>query len=175
MEIFGPGVCPTPTRRGNSNATSPTASVQLRAPTAAGAQHQQSNPELRRHQLRLNAQRRRRLRPAQAVNFSTRMFVQTGRQSWHWRLHRHGKRIRRTVIVRAIGPSLVALRYHRSWLIRCSNCTARAGFITVINNNWRDTQEQEIQDTGLPPTNNFESAIVATLAPGTLYGDRSRQ
>ena len=41
-----------------------------------------------------------------------------------------------------------------------------AGFTTVINNNWRDTQEAAIQATGLPPTNDFESAIVATLAPG---------
>ena len=35
-----------------------------------------------------------------------------------------------------------------------------------MNNNWRDTQEDEIQDTGLPPTNDLESAIVATLNPG---------
>ena len=35
-----------------------------------------------------------------------------------------------------------------------------------MNNNWRDTQEDEIQNTGLPPTNDFESAIAATLAPG---------
>jgi hypothetical protein len=39
-------------------------------------------------------------------------------------------------------------------------------FVTVINNNWRDTQEAEIQATGIPPTNDLESAILATLNPG---------
>jgi hypothetical protein len=43
-------------------------------------------------------------------------------------------------------------------------------FATITNDNWRDTQEQEIQDTGIPPTNNFESAIVATLTPGAYTG-----
>src|SRR5205814_6010703 len=32
--------------------------------------------------------------------------------------------------------------------------------------NWRDTQEAEIIATGIPPTNDLESAIVATLVPG---------
>ena len=41
-----------------------------------------------------------------------------------------------------------------------------SGFTTITNNNWRDTQEAEIQATGIPPTNDLESAIVATLAPG---------
>jgi hypothetical protein len=40
------------------------------------------------------------------------------------------------------------------------------GFTTVTNNDWRDTQEAEIQATGIPPTNNLESAIVAHLPPG---------
>jgi hypothetical protein len=39
-------------------------------------------------------------------------------------------------------------------------------FVTVTNNNWRDTQEAAIQASGLAPTNNFEAAIDATLAPG---------
>ncbi len=40
------------------------------------------------------------------------------------------------------------------------------GFVTVINNNWRDTQEDEIQATGIPPVNDLESAILANLNPG---------
>ena len=39
-------------------------------------------------------------------------------------------------------------------------------FATITNDNWRETQEAEIQATGIPPTNDFESAIDATLAPG---------
>jgi hypothetical protein len=41
-----------------------------------------------------------------------------------------------------------------------------AGFVTIANDNWRDTQEAEIQATGIPPTDNLESAIVMTLNPG---------
>ena len=37
----------------------------------------------------------------------------------------------------------------------------------MVNNNWRgSSQEAEIIATGIPPTNNLESAIVATLDPG---------
>jgi hypothetical protein len=41
-----------------------------------------------------------------------------------------------------------------------------SGFTTVINDNWRDTQEMAITATGLAPTDDSESAIDATLAPG---------
>ena len=41
-----------------------------------------------------------------------------------------------------------------------------AGFTTIINDNWRSDQEAEIIATGIAPTNDLESAIVATLAPG---------
>jgi hypothetical protein len=41
-----------------------------------------------------------------------------------------------------------------------------SGFTTVINDNWRDTQEAAIQATGLAPTDDLESAIDATLVPG---------
>src|SRR5204863_7440023 len=41
-----------------------------------------------------------------------------------------------------------------------------AGFTTIINDNWRDTQEAEIIATGIPPTNDLESAIIANLTPG---------
>jgi len=43
-------------------------------------------------------------------------------------------------------------------------------FATITNNNWRDTQETEIQATGIPPTDDLESAILATLAPGAYTG-----
>ena len=42
------------------------------------------------------------------------------------------------------------------------------GNIVVTNDNWKDTQEQEIMDTGIAPTDPLESAILATLDPG-LY------
>jgi len=45
---------------------------------------------------------------------------------------------------------------------------APSGFTTIMNDNWRDdpAQEAAIIATGIPPTHDLESAIVATLAPG---------
>jgi hypothetical protein len=40
------------------------------------------------------------------------------------------------------------------------------GFATILNDNWREDQEAEIQATGIPPTDNFESAIAVTLVSG---------
>ena len=34
------------------------------------------------------------------------------------------------------------------------------------NDNWRDSQEQQIQESGLAPTDDRESAIIGTLPPG---------
>ena len=39
-------------------------------------------------------------------------------------------------------------------------------FATITNDDWKHTQEAEIQATGIPPTDDLESAIMATLAPG---------
>jgi hypothetical protein len=41
-------------------------------------------------------------------------------------------------------------------------------FVATTNDNWRDDAVQEalIKATGIPPTNDFESAIDATLVPG---------
>ena len=70
------------------------------------------------------------------------------------------------VIVRAIGPSLTRYGLVDVLADPVLELHGPTGFVTIINDNWRDTQEAEIQATGLPPTNNLESAIVATLAPG---------
>jgi len=35
-----------------------------------------------------------------------------------------------------------------------------------MNDNWKDTQQAEIEATGIAPTDDRESAILQTLAPG---------
>ena len=40
------------------------------------------------------------------------------------------------------------------------------GALIQDNDNWKDTQQTEIEATGLQPTNDLESAIFQTLAPG---------
>jgi hypothetical protein len=70
------------------------------------------------------------------------------------------------LIVRAIGPSLTRYGLVDVLADPVLELHGPSGFVTITNDNWRDTQEAEIQATGLPPTNNLESAIVAVLAPG---------
>jgi hypothetical protein len=69
------------------------------------------------------------------------------------------------VIVRAIGPSLtvdgvpVAGRLENPTL----ELDGPGGVLIASNDNWRNTQEAEIIASTVPPTNDLESAIVATL------------
>jgi hypothetical protein len=70
------------------------------------------------------------------------------------------------VIVRAIGPSLSHFNIANVLADPVLELHGPTGFSTVINDNWKDTQQAAIAATGLAPTNDFESAIDATLAPG---------
>jgi len=70
------------------------------------------------------------------------------------------------VLIRAIGPSLGQVGVPDALADPVLELHGPGAFGTITNNNWRDTQEAEIQATGIPPTNDLESAIVATLDPG---------
>jgi hypothetical protein len=74
------------------------------------------------------------------------------------------------VLLRAIGPSLAALGISNALGDPELELHGPAAFVTIRNNNWKDTQEVEVQATGLAPGNDLESAIVATLAPGAYTG-----
>jgi uncharacterized delta-60 repeat protein len=105
---------------------------------------------------------------AQAVNLSTRMFVQTGYAAGIGGFIITGTGPKR-LLLRAIGPSLTNF-VQKTLADPVLELHGPSGFVTIINNNWRDGQEQEIIGTGIPPTNNLESAIVASLAPGQYTG-----
>ena len=69
------------------------------------------------------------------------------------------------VIVRAIGPSLGAFGVAGALADPTLELHAPDGSV-VSNDNWKDTQEAEIEATGLMPTNDLESAILESLDPG---------
>jgi hypothetical protein len=69
------------------------------------------------------------------------------------------------VLIRAIGPSLAGFGIPDVLADPLLELHGPAGFVTT-NDNWRDTQEPAIQDSGISPTDDLESAIDATLAPG---------
>ena len=71
------------------------------------------------------------------------------------------------VIVRAIGPSLGGSGVAGALSNPLLELHDGTGAVLQTNDDWRATQEQEIIDTTVPPTNNLESAIVANLAPGS--------
>jgi acetyl esterase/lipase len=71
------------------------------------------------------------------------------------------------VIVRAIGPSLIASNVSDALLDPLLELYDGNGSLIFANDNWRATQEQQIIDSGVPPGDDRESAIVATLVPGS--------
>ena len=66
------------------------------------------------------------------------------------------------VLLRAIGPSLTGIP---GILADPVMELHSSGAATITNDNWRDdpVQEAAIIATGIPPTNDLESAILATL------------
>jgi hypothetical protein len=68
------------------------------------------------------------------------------------------------VIIRGIGPSLSGVN---GALADPTLELNQNGSVLATNDNWRETQESEIQATGIPPTNDLEAAIVRTLDPGS--------
>ena len=96
------------------------------------------------------------------ANISTRGHVRTGDNVMIGGLIITGSSAQK-VIVRAKGPSLpVNGRLEDPTLELFDG----SGAPVASNNNWRDTQEAEINATGIPPDDDREAATVQTLAPG---------
>src|ERR1043166_978786 len=72
------------------------------------------------------------------------------------------------VLLRAIGPSLSKSGVPDALADPVLELHGPGSFVTILNDNWRDDPAQEalIIASGIPPTNNLESAIAVTLAPG---------
>ena len=71
-----------------------------------------------------------------------------------------------SVVVRAIGPSLASAGITDPLTDPVLELHDSYGGILATNDDWRATQESEIVATGLAPTNDKESAIIATLYSG---------
>jgi hypothetical protein len=71
-----------------------------------------------------------------------------------------------SVIIRAIGPDLTAIGVPGALQDPTLELRDGSGTLVASNNDWRDTQEQEIMGTQIPPNDNRDSAILASLAPG---------
>ncbi len=98
------------------------------------------------------------------ANISSRGFVQTGDNVMIGGFIVVGTGTQR-VIVRAIGPSLPVPGALADPTLELHD---RDGVLIASNDNWRSDQEAEIIASTVPPTNDLESAIVATL-PATAH------
>ena len=65
--------------------------------------------------------------------------------------------------MRAIGPSLPVPGALADPTLELHDVN---GALIASNDNWRTDQEAEIIATGIPPSNDLESAIVRNLTPG---------
>jgi len=70
------------------------------------------------------------------------------------------------VIVRAMGPSLGNYGVTTALADPTLELHDATGAVIATNDNWADTQQLEVQASGIPPPNELESAIVRTLPPG---------
>ena len=70
------------------------------------------------------------------------------------------------VILRAIGPSLRQRGVTDVLADPMLELRGSGGEQLAFNQDWKDSQQTAIENTGIPPQNDLESAIVATLSPG---------
>jgi phospholipase/lecithinase/hemolysin len=103
--------------------------------------------------------------PAKALNISTRVFVDTGERVSIAGFIVSGS-VSKKVLIRGIGPSLAASGVPNPLADPTLTLFDQSGNALMTNDNWRDSQAAEIMATGIPPQNDLESAIVATLQPG---------
>ena len=106
--------------------------------------------------------------PSQLLNISTRMRVLTGEEVLIAGFIITGSD-QKKVIIRGIGPSLngVGVTLADPTLeLHQGNTTLATNDNWKINDQTGQSQEADIRATTIPPTNDLESALVATLNPG---------
>lgn len=72
----------------------------------------------------------------------------------------------KSVLIRALGPSLAAFNVPGVLLDPVLQLFDVGNNLIASNDNWRDTQQSEIQATGLAPGDDREAAIIQALPPG---------
>jgi hypothetical protein len=104
--------------------------------------------------------------PARALNLATRLFVDTGERVCIAGFIITGD-VPKKVLLRGIGPSLAANGVPTPLANPTLTLFDNAGSVKTTNDDWRNSPDAaEIMNTGIPPRNDFESAIIATLTPG---------
>jgi hypothetical protein len=70
------------------------------------------------------------------------------------------------VVVRGLGPSLTGAGVQGALANPVLELYDATGTLLLSNDDWQQTQAQALRDAGFAPSNDSESAILTTLAPG---------
>jgi pectin methylesterase-like acyl-CoA thioesterase len=100
------------------------------------------------------------------ANISTRGFIDAGDHVMIAGFILAGGSDGSRVIIRAIGPSLAAAGINGALADPTLELHDGNGVSIAFNDNWKETQQMEIEATNIPPADDRESAIVASLPPG---------
>jgi hypothetical protein len=102
--------------------------------------------------------------PAKLANIATRGFIQGGDKLMIAGFIVQNAPVQ--AVVRAIGPSLSAFGITNALADTTLQLRDQNGAIVRENDNWMTDQKQELESTGLQPTNDLEAALVETIPPG---------
>jgi subtilase family protein len=100
----------------------------------------------------------------QLVNIAGRLLVGTGNDVGIGGFIMKGAASKK-VLIRALGPSLSGAGIANPLEDPVLELHEENGTV-IVNDNWRSSNEGEIQQSGLAPSENAEAAIIATLPPG---------
>jgi Putative Ig domain len=103
---------------------------------------------------------------SQLSNISTRGLVQTGNNVMIGGFVVSGASGSINLIVRALGPTLTSFGVPNALADPTLQLYNGNGTVIGFDNNWKDSQQTQIQNTGLQPPNDKESAIAVTVSPG---------
>ncbi|MGH7939079.1 MAG: choice-of-anchor Q domain-containing protein [Bryobacteraceae bacterium] len=108
--------------------------------------------------------------PSLLLNISTRLNVLTGNNVLIGGFIVTGTAPKK-VLLRGIGPSLAGAMPPvanplANPVLELHTTVGKVDTLVASNDDWKDTQKAAIIATGIPPTNDLESAIVAKLDPG---------
>lgn len=100
------------------------------------------------------------------ANISSRGFVDAGDRAMIGGFIVGGESDAARILVRGIGPSLVGAGIADSLSDPTLELRHSNGTLLAANDNWKETQQSAIEQTGAAPREDLEAAIVADLAPG---------
>jgi hypothetical protein len=102
--------------------------------------------------------------PSQALNLSTRLRAETGDKVMIGGFIITGQEPK-AVVLRGLGPSLSKFGLTDLLLDPVLQLRGKSGNLIFENDNWKDTQRNQIEGTPYQPTDDRESVIVTTLPP----------